>query len=133
MFEGIPCSKCDGLLIVDELLTLELYDKQDKYEIKDVLTVTEEAINKDIGFRCVKCKNEEHINYKEWELRARKHITTKLLHQRAFKLLAASRARGLDEDNGISYCGGCFGYGGDGWCLNDIINQCELGKTINEL
>ena len=51
------------------------------------------------------------------------------MRQRTVILLSEYRSKNVDESNGISYCGGCFGYGGDGWCLNDIIKQCDIGKN----
>ena len=128
MFEGIPCSKCSSLLVIDEFKTTSLY-KDGTYEVADVDTLVEKFINKTVCFVCSKCGNEEYINYKQWEERLRVFLTKKSLKERSFMLLTKFRSSGVEEDNGISYCGACFGYGGDGWCLNDIINQCELGKT----
>lgn len=135
MFEGVPCSKCEkGLLIFDEVITLRLYNSTKKYEFVSIEELVEKSINKKIGFVCKECGSEEYLDYKEWSDKVRLHLTKKVLVHRSNILLARYRSKGVDESHGISYCGGCFGYSGDGWCLNDIINQCELGKiNKNEL
>jgi len=134
MFEGVPCIECGGLLIFDADVTSVLYSARTVYEFEDIETVVKESINKKLCFICKSCGKKEDLDYQEWENRVRTYLTMKLLNDRAFLLLSKFRREGVDEVNGITYCGGCFGYGGDGWCLNDIINQCELGKiNTNEL
>lgn len=128
MFTGIECSKCKGLLLFDEQATINLYNEKLIYKLQDVDTVVESEISKRLVFTCKKCKNQEYLMYSEWEKRARKYLTEKMLKVRTARLLAKYRARGVNEASGIAYCGGCFGYGGDGWCLKDIIKQCEIGK-----
>lgn len=128
MFLGVQCSECGALAMFDDKSTYNLYDNTDFYEIEDIDTVTEECLNKKIGFVCVICGNLEYLGYNEWYNKIRMSITKQLLRDRTAVLLSKFRSRGVDETSGVSYCGGCLGYGGDGWCLNEIIEQCELGS-----
>jgi len=130
MFPGIPCVKCGGLLIVDEASTTNLYNKKMFYEFEDVNKLVESMIDQRIVFTCRMCKSEELLTYEDWMNRFRKHTTEKILQIRTIHLLTLHK-NNIDETSGVSYCGGCLGYGGDGWCLNCIIEKCGLGKLKN--
>lgn len=131
MFINVMCKDCGGVSVIDMSATRDLYNKVEFYFIDDVDVVVEKNINGVLCFRCTECGVVEQLNHEAWFERVRVAVATKLLRDRALLLLTKYRGAGVDEDAGISYCGGCFGYGGDGWCLNDIISQCELGKRKN--
>lgn len=128
MFEYINCNKCSSPLSVDESKTIELYEMDHGTFLYDIDDFVDDHINKKLVYVCISCGEEYHLTYKEWEESLRKTLNRMAMHKRATVLLRKFQFSGVDETKGTSYCGNCIGYGGDGWCLNDIIEQCELGR-----
>ena len=79
-----------------------------------------------IVYECNKCQGEFKLTYKDWEERFKEQVTLEVKNRRKSILMSSVNLRMTDPDNGISYCGKCEGYDGEGNCLNDIIRQCPI-------
>jgi hypothetical protein len=127
MFD-IECEKCGGLLIIDQQATSRQFYKDMDYITNDVGEIVEKTLQNYLIYRCKMCGNSQKYTYKDWELMYRKRIANDVMTIRKINMFKSLNPETLNPDNGIDYCGQCSGYGGDGYCLNDIIKQCTIRK-----
>lgn len=127
---SIRCEKCNGVLLVDESATISMYLKDDPKYVVDIDTekLNSESIQDYLVYRCSICTEVFNITYKEWEQRYRMAIANEVMEIRKRHAFKNINPETVSEDNGISFCGQCSGYAGDGYCLNDIIRQCIIRK-----
>ena len=122
------CKKCDQLLVLDEAITVAQYYKDMDYLVDDLGEIIEKTLQNYLIYKCIGCNSVEKFTYKDWELLQRRQIAKSVMEFRKTEVFKKINPQSLDPDNGIAYCGQCSGYGGDGYCLNDIIKQCILRK-----
>ena len=83
-------------------------------------------------FSCPKCGYFEKKSFDELKEVLKLSVLQSLLDLRqeiAYKNIDRSK---ISEENGISYCGLCYGLlDGDGYCYNDVISQCPIVNSNN--
>jgi len=125
----LPCEKCGGRLILDEISTMTEYAKDMDYLVDEIGNLVEKSIQKYLIYRCADCADEQKLTYKDWETRMRLKIAKDAMGLR--KQIMFSRdinPHTLDPDNGLEYCGQCDGYDGEGNCLTDLVKKCTIRK-----
>lgn len=131
MYFEMLCDDCGNELVLDDIKTSELYMTDFKYYVKHEFKIEESSLNPYLVYSCPSCGATFKFSYKECELRIRKAFAHKVLHVRIINMLKNELNKStIDEASGLSYCGQCFGIGGDGdgYCLNDVIKQCPIRK-----
>jgi len=125
----INCKKCDNDLMIDEMATMDEYNKDMNYLVDDIDKIIESTIQQYLIYKCIGCGEVYKYTYKNWEEQIRSRIAKEVMEIRMQQMFAREiNPSTIDESNGIEYCGQCGGYGGDGWCLKDIIKQCTIRK-----
>jgi len=125
----INCEKCGGTLHADTKNTMDEYNKDMNYLVDDIDKIIESTIQQYFIYKCINCGEVYKYTYKDWEKRFRAKIAYEVMEIRMRQMFAEEiNPYVIDESHGIEYCGQCGGYGGDGWCLKDIIKQCTIRK-----
>lgn len=124
----IDCEACGEDLMVDLHETSEDYYKDINYLINETGDIIEATLQKYLIYKCPLCKGIYKYTYKDWEERIRRKIAKEIMEVRKVKVFSEINPRSVNADHGLSFCGQCSGYAGDGSCLNDIITQCPIRK-----
>ena len=127
MFD-IRCEKCNSMLIIDQRATTKQFYNDMDYMVDDVGKIVEETLQNYLIYTCGMCESSQKYTYKEWELQYRKKIASEIMLVKKLNMFKTLNPETIKEDNGLSHCGQCDGYAGDGYCLNDIIKQCTIRK-----
>ena len=129
MFDIMCLEKnCNGYLVMDKTATYRNYYKNGDFKLDENGELDENSLNKYLIYRCSKCNKKSKLTYEEWFYLMRKTIARTVLEVKRKEMMTQLNPQTIDPDNGISYCGQCLGYSGDGYCLNDIIKQCTIRK-----
>ena len=124
----ICCDKCGSELMIDHQATFDEYMKDADYLIDDIEKIAESSLQQYLIYKCGLCGESYKFKYEDWEKRYRKAIAEEVMETRKHDLFKSFNLSTISADNGMSYCGQCSGYDGDGYCLNDIIKQCTIRK-----
>ena len=124
----IICEKCNSDLVVDRRSTIDKYLEDMRYIVNDDGDILESTLQHYLMYRCAKCKVIKELTYEEWELLCRKDIAREAMEIKKYEMFKEMNPQSINQDNGVSHCGQCSGYGDDGYCLNDIIKQCTIRK-----
>jgi len=126
----ILCDDCGGELIINEQKTLDEYFKDADYLLDENSgKLVDDSIQQYLIYTCSVCQKSYKYTYKEWEAKYREKLARQVMEMRKQKMFAEIiNPQLIDPDNGIEFCGRCSGYGGDGYCLVDIIKQCTIRK-----
>lgn len=120
--------ECNGYLLIDERSTYENYYKNGEFKFDEDGNIDESSLKKYLIYRCVRCNKKFKLTYEKWFELMRNTIAKMVLEVKRKEMMAQLNTQTISEDNGLSYCGQCTGYSGDGYCLNDIIKQCTIRK-----
>ncbi len=125
----IDCEACGEDLMVDLHATSDEYYKDIHYLINETGNIIEATLQKYLVYKCPLCKVTYRYTYKDWEERMRKKIAKEVMEVRKVDVFSKINPMSVNADHGMSFCGQCSGYAGDGNCLNDIISQCSIRKS----
>jgi len=125
---SLECTHCGGDLIVDIAATSEAYYEGANYLVDSEGEIIERTIQNYLFYRCGLCNNVYKYTYKDWEESMRKKIAKDVMAIKKIEMFKNINPASVNADNGLSYCGQCSGYAGDGYCLNDIVKQCTIRK-----
>jgi len=126
----INCDVCGGELVINERKTIDEYLKDaDYYLDENSGKLIQNSIQQYLIYECTLCNKVYKYTYKEWEAKYREKLAMQVMEIRKQKMFAEEiNPQLIDPDNGLEFCGQCSGYGGDGYCLVDIIKQCTIRK-----
>ena len=127
MFD-IKCEKCNNVLIIDQRNTAAQFYKDMDYMVDDIGEIIEKTLQNYLIYKCAVCKTTQKYTHSDWELLYRKTIAKEIMQTRKIKMFKNLNPATMKEESGLSHCGQCDGYAGDGYCLNDIIKQCTIRK-----
>jgi len=127
MFD-ILCDNCGEELVIDEMLTMDEYNKDMDYLLDEKGKIIESSLNQYLIYRCCLCDEVYKFTYKDWEKRYREKVATEIMEVRKRDMFISLNPQSVNPDNGLEYCGQCSGYAGDGNCMVDIIRQCTIRK-----
>jgi hypothetical protein len=126
---SVKCDKCGGTLLLDDAATMENYLKDDVvYRLFDDGVLDESVIQDYLIYVCEDCREIYKFNYRDWESRFRREIALAVMELKKREALRKVNPETISEDSGLEFCGQCFGFSGDGYCLKDMIKQCTLRK-----
>ena len=121
------CKECDGRLVIDILLTARRYDLDtgiliNEDGVKDVKVLPDYLI-----FSCSKCGYSEKRSFEELKEILKLDILQMLLSVRQKAVYKNIDRSKILEENGISYCGLCYGVldGDDSKFANVLFDEGE--------
>lgn len=127
MFE-ILCDNCGEELIIDDVATMDEYNKGMDYLVEEEAKIVESSLQQYLIYKCRLCESTYKFIYKDWEKRYRERVALEVMAVRKRQMFKELNPQSINPDNGLEYCGQCSGYAGDGNCLVDIIKQCTIRK-----
>lgn len=124
------CDKCGSILEENKSLTLASYDREFvELFSEDGSLYTNTEMNY-LLFVCNKCGFHRKVNISLLTEMIRRDLIEIVANNRVSAAVPTIDRRKVKEENGVSYCGICFGVIDDsGYCYNDVISQCKVRKT----
>ena len=124
------CKKCGGSVFLDTLATAQEYNKETSIIIDENGDPTKEFLPEYMVFVCPKCNTRFKRTFDDMVLLLKDHVLGFLISIRNADSYKNVNRKLLREESGMSYCGMCPGpFEADGYCLNDLKNQCIIRKA----
>lgn len=129
MLEDV-CKKCGSSVFLDILATAQEYNKETSIVIDEDGNPTKDFLPDYVIFACPKCKNRFKRSFDDLISILKGFILKSLISIRHMDSYKNVDRKLLREESGMSYCGMCPGpFEADGYCLNDLKNQCIVRKV----
>lgn len=129
MFESV-CEKCESRIFLDNLATAESYNKETSIIIDEDGKPTIDFFPDYVVLQCPRCGTKIRKSFDEVIRSLKYDFLTALIKLRQLDSYENLDRSKLREESGVSYCGMCPGpFEGDGYCLNDLKDQCIVRRT----
>lgn len=129
MFENI-CKKCENRMVIDITMTARSYNKDTGKIINEEGDAVICNMPDYVILRCIKCNNMVKRSIEDLINEFKFSFMRALIDVRQIDANNNLDTSILREESGLSYCGYCPGpFEADGYCLNDVKEQCVVRKS----
>ena len=125
LIKDITCEVCNGKLNFEYYETFNAFKDSADITTTNIIDCVDSIVDKYLVFTCNSCNAKYRYTYKDIDKVIRNNIFRNLL-----LLITQGQIVRSNKTNDcvIIYCGKCTGYDGQGGCLRNIFNTCDIKK-----
>jgi len=125
IIKDVTCEACNNKLIFNYYETIDAFKDSADLTTTNIIDGVDSIVDKYLVFTCNGCDAKYRYTYKDIDKVVRYNIFKSLL-----LLLTQEQIKknNKSSDCVMIYCGKCTGYDGQGSCLSNIFNKCDIKK-----